>query len=175
MGCVSLKFEHRYSVWLSKHRSLLLILPKYNSKFILLCFVAQMREREQKLYNDTKRYSTWVLMTAVSKITPPTHHRIGLLNSMPPPQARSDSLSPHTCLKMLFIAMARGLRLQNLDSGFRRQKHFFGSQLQLYNLILLFQRALHCNVEFSGAGEGASNFSLCIPLQEARGDWKIRI
>lgn len=154
---------------------LLLILPKYKSKSILLCFVAQMREREQKLYNDTKSYSTWVLMTAVSKITPPTRHRIGLLNSVPPPQAWSDSLSPHTCLNLLFIATARGLRLQNLDSGFRRQKHFFGSQLQLYNLILLFQRALHCNVEFRGAGEGASNFSLYVPLQKARGDWKIRI
>lgn len=93
-------------------------------------------------------------MTAVSKTTPPTHYRIGLLNSVPPPQAWSDSLSPHTCLNLLFIATARGLRLQNLDSGFRRQKHFFGSQLQLYNLILLFQRALHCNVEFGGGGEG---------------------
>lgn len=79
-----------------------------------------MKEREQNIYNDTISYSTWVFMTAVSKIIPPIFHGIGLLNSMPPPQARRDSLPSHTCLNILIIAMARGLRLQNLDSGFRR-------------------------------------------------------
>lgn len=75
-----------------------------------------------------------------------------LLNSMPPPQARRDSLPPPTCLNILIIAMARGLRLQNFDSGFRRQKHFFGSQLKFHNPILLFQRALNCSVGLKGEG-----------------------
>lgn len=58
-------------------------------------------------------------MTVVPMITLPTLHGIGWLNSMLPPQTRSDSdnLSPHTCLNILIIAMARGVEAPEFGFG----------------------------------------------------------